>query len=249
MSPERALVDGIPILTARPRGAGPHPLVLLSHGFTGCKENWLEKLEELAGLGYCAVAIDNRLHGERSGAGFASLMPDGKLNLLALRKVMAATAGDVSVLIDHFSADRGLDVSRIAVAGVSMGGFVTYSALASDRRIKVAMPIIASPFWSDIPGDTTVGMDDAAQAELKRLAASAEPAMRREAFPPRALLGQIGGADLHYNGARVERFYEELRPLYGDSAERARLIVYPGVAHEFTGEMWTAALGWLETYL
>ena len=60
---------------------------------------------------------------------------------------------------------------------------------------------------------------------------------------------QIGAEDVHYNGHRVELFYEELRPLYGDQAERLRLIVQPGVRHECTPEMWANAIDWLEKHL
>jgi len=57
------------------------------------------------------------------------------------------------------------------------------------------------------------------------------------------------GEGRHYDGARVERFYEELRPLYGDDSERVGLIVHRGVGHEFTAEMWANAVSWLETLL
>ncbi|MGD0167668.1 MAG: alpha/beta fold hydrolase [Gaiellaceae bacterium] len=249
MSQEKTVVAEIPVLVSRPSGAGPAPLVLLSHGFTGCKENWTEQLDELAGKGCLAVAMDNRLHGERAGAGFASLMQSGKLDLLNLRRVMAKTAADISALIDCFSGDSTVDSGRIAVAGVSMGGFVSFAALVNDPRIKVAVPIIASPYWSDIPGDTPVELGNEAQADLADYAGKNEPANRKQAIPPRALLMQIGAEDTHYDRARVERFYEELRMLYGDSAERVRLIVHPRIAHEFTAEMWANAVAWLETYL
>jgi predicted esterase len=42
---------------------------------------------------------------------------------------------------------------------------------------------------------------------------------------------------------------EELRELYSDQAERVGLLVYPGVGHECTPEMWASAVAWLETYL
>jgi hypothetical protein len=59
--------------------------------------------------------------------------------------------------------------------------------------------------------------------------------------------GEIGAEDRHYDGARVERFYDELRELYDEESER--LIVHPGVAHELTAEMWANAVAWLEKYL
>jgi dienelactone hydrolase len=249
MGPEKTVVRELPLLVSRPAGGKRAPLVLLSHGFTGCKENWLEQLDELTAKGYFAVAMDNRLHGERAGAGFGSLLRDGRLDLPALRRVMAETATDMSALIDHFEQDEAVDSGRIAVAGVSMGGFVSFAALVGDPRIKVATPIIASPYWGDIPGDAPVDLDTAAEADLAGFAAANEPAAQKESIPPRALLMQIGAEDSHYDGARVERFYEELRPLYGDDPERLRLIVHPGVGHDFTAEMWANAVAWLGMFL
>lgn len=249
MSPIKTVVGEVPILVTRPAGDTPAPLVLLSHGFTGCKENWLEQSDELAGRGFVAVAMDNRLHGERAGVGFDSLLPEGKLDLPGLRRVMQATATDMSMLIDHFSRDEAVDAGRVAVVGVSMGGFVSFAALVNDARIKVATPIIASPYWGDIPGDSEVDLDGDAEADLADFSRRNEPAGRKEAIPPRALLMQIGGEDSHYDGARVESFYEQLRPLYGDESERLGLIVHPGVGHELTAEMWANSVAWLEKYL
>lgn len=247
--PLKISVGEVPTLVTRPTGDTPAPLVLLSHGFTSCKEQWLEQLDELAGEGFFAVAMDNRLHGERAGIGFDSLLPEGKLDLRGLRRVMQETAADMSSLIDYFSRDEAVDAGRVAVLGVSMGGFVSFAALVNDARIKVATPIIASPYWGDIPGDSDLDLDREAEADLADFSLRNEPASRKESIPPRALLMQIGGEDRHYAGARVERFYEELRPLYRDESERLALIVHRGVGHELTAEMWANAVAWLEKYL
>jgi len=247
--PLKTVIGEVPILVNKPTGGTPAPLVLLSHGFSRSKEDWLKELAELAGRGFVAVAMDNRLHGERAGVGFDSLLPEGKLNVPALRRVMQETAADMSMLLDHFSGDVAVDAGRVAVVGVSMGGFVSFATLVNDLRIKVATPIIASPYWGDIPGDSDVDLDGEAKADLADLSTRNEPAGRKESIPPRALLMQIGGEDRHYDGARVESFYEELRPLYGDENERVSLIVHPGVGHELTAEMWANAVAWLEKYL
>ena len=247
--PLKTVVGEVPILVSKPAGDTPAPLVLLSHGFSRSKEDWLKELAELAGRGFVAVAMDNRLHGERTGVGFDSLLPGGKLNVPALRRVMQETAADMSMLIDHFSRDEAVDAGRVAIVGVSMGGFVSFAALVNDTRIKVATPIIASPYWSDIPGDSDVDLGSEAEADLADFSRRNEPAGRKESIPPRPLLMQIGGEDTHYDGARVERFYEELRPLYGDESERVDMIVHPGVGHDFTAEMWVSAVAWLEKYL
>jgi dienelactone hydrolase len=247
---ERIFIGEVPVLVSRPApSGGPAPLVLLSHGFTGCKENFSEQLRELSGKGYLAAAMDNRLHGERAGAGFASLLHEGRLDLVGLRRVMQETASDMRSVIDDFVGEETVDPDRIAVAGVSMGGFVTFAALVDDARIKVATPIIASPYWSDIPGDTAVDLDVVGRAGLAAFSKESEPAARMESIPPRPLLIQIGAEDNHYDGGRVERFCEQLLPLYGDDSERLHLIVHPGVGHELTPGMWANAVAWLDAHL
>jgi pimeloyl-ACP methyl ester carboxylesterase len=235
---EETAVGGIPVLVCRDEGAGLRPLVLCSHGFTGSKEDWRGKLEALARRGYLAVAMDNPLHGARAGAGFESLLHEGRLDLLGVRRLARDTANDLRVLIGAFSEES--DTGRVACVGVSLGGFATFRALADDARIDVACTIIASPHWDDIPGDRPVLSDE--PPDLR------DPADDLAAIPPRALQMQVGAEDRHYDPARVASFYDELRPLY-DDADRLELVVHPGVAHEFTDEMWARALGWLERHL
>jgi hypothetical protein len=246
MAQEKLHVGGVPLLMSRPVGKRPAPLVLVSHGFTGRKEDFAEKLDELAAKGCLAVAMDNRLHGERAGVGLASLMTDGKVNLSALRRAMAATAADMSIVIDGL-CDRGaVDPGKIALVGVSMGGFASFAALVDDPRVAVAAPIISSPYWGDIPADVPVDLATTG-AELAAVAEN-EPATRMGSIPPRPLLMQIGAEDTHYDAARVVRFYEVLRPLYGGASERLRLIVHAGVAHELTDGMWANAVAWVEAH-
>lgn len=55
--------DGTVELAVAEAGAGGRPLVLV-HGFTGAKEDFTDWLDELAGLGWHAVAPDLRGHGD-----------------------------------------------------------------------------------------------------------------------------------------------------------------------------------------
>lgn len=243
MSQEKTVIGEVPVLLSRPSGREPAPLVLLSHGFSRNKEDWLEQLGQLAAKGYFAVAMDNRFHGERAGPDFSSLLPEGKPDLPRMLRAMLETADDMSLLIDHLCREEAIDPDRIAVAGASTGGFVSFAALVNDPRIKVAISIIASPLWGDIPE-----LDPTARADLVEFPALSETA-RKESIPPRALLVQIGAEDAQCDSAQIERFCEELRELYGDEPERVRLIVHSGVGHELTSEMWANAVAWLETYL
>ena len=176
---ERVTVRGIPVVINRRDDHLRKPLVILSHGFRGSKSDFVDGgyLQELANLGYCAVAIDNRLHGDRKGPKFDEviLRPSGKADLVKLRQAMKDTADDIQILIDELSAYQEIEGNRIAVLGVSMGGFITYKVIAIDDRVTVGIPIISSPFWDDIPGDVPVETGESI-AELKAICERDQPA-------------------------------------------------------------------------
>lgn len=245
------VVDVIPVLTCFQKEARQKPLIILSHGFMGNKESWIPYLQGLAGYGYYAIALDNKSHGQRQEPDFASqAFHGGKLKVHEVRQLINKTAEDVSRLIDYFVATKGLDPNRIGMSGVSMGGFTTFRALVIEKRIKVAAPIIGSPFWDDIPQDVPIADDAESQQALDNLVRESSPALFPERFAPRPLLIQIGSLDRHYDVDRVKEFVEQLRENhYKADAYRLKLIVHKGVGHEFTYDMWANVMAWFNQYL
>lgn len=58
-----------------------------------------------------------------------------------------------------------IDEARIGMLGVSMGGGATFRALVVEECIKVAAPIIASPYLDEVPQDVpTVSNPEIQQA-------------------------------------------------------------------------------------
>lgn len=247
----QASIDGVPVLGCFRVDGRRKPLVILSHGFRGQKESWRPQLEALAEQGYYAVALDNRSHGERMEPDFASQVFRGdRLKVHEVRRLIKETAEDVSRLIDHLRLAEDVDPQRIGMAGVSMGGFATFRALVTDSRITVAAPIIASPYWDDLPQGVPIAEEAEDREALERISRECSPALFPERFPPRPVLIQIGGDDGHYDGARVIAFAARLRDYYGAAdAARVELIVHAGVGHEFTSDMWASALAWFDRYL
>lgn len=248
---EMKTIRGIPTIISRRDDNSKKPLVILSHGFTQSKDTFSANgsLNELAELGYYAVAIDNRLHGDRPGPGFhaAVINSSGEIDLVALRLAMKETADDVKLLIDDLSALEEVDEERIAMIGVSMGGFITYRTIVTDNRIKVGIPIISSPYWDDVPGD--VAVQKTSETELVSLFEKYQPSKHMHLFYPTAMLIQVGEMDQHYNLNKVKRFYEDLAYYYHDSPNKLKLIVYPDTKHEFKHVMWEQALQWLRNFL
>lgn len=110
---------GEPIgLAVTEAGAGGRPLLVV-HGFTGAKEDFVEHLPVLAAAGWHVVAPDLRGHG-------ASHAPDRESDY-----TLSLLAGDVLALAD------ALGWSSFALLGHSMGGMVAQvAALAAPARIE-----------------------------------------------------------------------------------------------------------------
>jgi dienelactone hydrolase len=217
-----------------------HPLLILSHGFSGNKE-WIAKqfdADALARRGWMVVCIDNRMHGARPGPHFSreEIQKTGVVDLLTLRRAMHETANDVSRMLDLLVRDPRVDAGRIGMCGISMGGFVTFTAAARDPRIKAAAPLIASPYWDDVPRGTP----------FQFVNTEAAPAQHPERFAPRSLFVQIGDDDPHFDTAKVHAFCEKLTAGYRDQPDRFAFRSYPGVGHDATPEMRAAAVTWLE---
>jgi len=128
---------GVPALFIGERNAPP---VLWFHGFGVEKETHRRELEQLAEGGFLAIGIDAAGHGERRlpdlDARIAAPREAAKATMLALAR---ATADEVPSMID------ALGVERIAIAGISMGGYVVYAALARDPRIRTAVALLGDP--------------------------------------------------------------------------------------------------------
>lgn len=240
------VVGKIPVLVCRPASGSNHPLVIVSHGFSGSKETVAAQLEidRLAQKGWYVVALDNRGHGDRR----ASLVTEGGVvSLLRIRALIRDTADDIPRLVDEFARAPEVDASRIAMVGVSMGGFATWRALSIDPRIKFGAPLIASPYWEDIPGRIPFALSEVAEAQF--LAARENPALAPETFAGKRILALLGADDPHLDPNKARAFVEGLAN--SDPKERNGQVakVYPGVAHTVTAEMRATLLAWLDEVL
>jgi pimeloyl-ACP methyl ester carboxylesterase len=244
-------IHGIPTLTCFKGSDDRKPLVIFSHAFTGRKEDFTDQIKTFAELGYYAVALDNRAHGERSVRGFFSqqVFVDGKLNVYEVRKLIKETADDIQILIDHFAKEGRIDEDKIGIIGVSMGGFSALRTLVTEDRISVIAPIIASPYFDEIPEDVPIVKDPEAMQKLKDYSDRYSPAFHIDRFYPRAILFQIGGRDIHFSGENVKKFYHTLGSYYEEDPDRLNLIVHENVAHEFTQPMWKNVMDWFQKYL
>ena len=136
---------------ARPAtGAGPFPAVVLVHGgggkaFRAWAEHW-------ASRGYCALAMD------LAGNGPSGRLPDGgpdQSDDVKFLKFTDNTVGDmwtyhaVAAVIRGHNLLRSLpevDKDRIALTGISWGGYLTCIVAGLDSRLKAAVPVYGCGF-------------------------------------------------------------------------------------------------------
>jgi len=122
-------------LVYQPSGRGPHPTLVICHGLPGNEKN-LDLAQAVRRAGWNAVTFNYR--GSWGSPGvfrFAQSLEDADSVLAYLR--------------DPANAARlGIDTRRIAIAGHSMGGWVTVHTAAHDHKLMGAILISAADMGS-----------------------------------------------------------------------------------------------------
>ena len=110
------------------------------------------------------------------------------------------TARDVSKIIDALSARPEVDLSRIGVAGVSMGSSTCMVLAWKEPRISVVVGLIgAVDFWYDVtktpPGQDQDAKRNGLSPRVRQLVNSIDPQDRKSAIAPKALFLANGARD------------------------------------------------------
>lgn len=115
----------------RPSGAGPFPTLVICHGLPGNEKN-LDLAQAVRRAGWNAVTFNYRgSWGSPGNFRFAQNIEDADAVLAYLR-------------IPANAAKLGVDTKRIAIAGHSMGGWVTVHVAAHDHGLMGAILISAA---------------------------------------------------------------------------------------------------------
>ena len=114
-----------------PSGAGPHPTIVICHGFPGNEKN-LDLAQAVRRAGWNAVTFNYRgSWGSPGSFRFAQNLEDADAVLAFLRNPASASK-------------LGIDTRRIVLAGHSMGGWVTVLTAAHDHGLVGAILISAA---------------------------------------------------------------------------------------------------------
>lgn len=112
-----------------PVANGAHPIILMTHSYTGMLTDYTFISEDLASRGYVVASIAHTY--ETTVVEF----PDGRLEDLKFLVGKLATLN----LTPQSPFFVRLDLSRIGVVGHSLGGEATLSSLEQDARLKAAV--------------------------------------------------------------------------------------------------------------
>ena len=133
--------DEIEAWLYRPEGDGPHPAVVLAHGFAAVKAGGLVPFAEaFRRQGFAAIPFDYRHWGGSSGE------PRDVTSVPAQR-------ADYRTVIDWAMAHPDIDATRVFVWGTSFSGLHAVELAATDPRLRGA--IAQNPLVDGLAGTRT----------------------------------------------------------------------------------------------
>lgn len=211
-----------------------------------------------AKLGFVVMAVDACCFGERNGRGAggqtdkggAGEMTASKFNLWLGRTLWGMMLRDDLIALDCLCSRPEVDTNRIGVTGISMGATRTWWLMALDDRLKAGVAVCCLTRYQNLIASESLrehGIYYFVPGILNHFDIEAVVAMAA----PRPLLFQSGEKDSGspVDGIRViESKVRRLYQLHGAEAN-FRSIIYPGVGHVYTREMWQKTTEWLATHL
>lgn len=208
--------------------------------------------------GYAVIAVDAYCFGERNGQGpggssekgGAGEMTASKFNLWLGRSLWGMIVRDDLIALDYLSSRPEIDPQRIGVTGISMGATRTWWAMAMDGRLKAGVAVCCLTRYQNLIAHESLsshGIYYFVPGLLRHFDTEAVVAL----CAPRPLLFLSGETDAGspVDGIRViEEKAKRAYRLY--RAEQSfQSIIYPGVGHQYTPDMWRRTMAWMDAAL
>jgi alpha-beta hydrolase superfamily lysophospholipase len=214
---------------SRPVPEPPWPGVVILHGAGSRKENHADFARLATAAGWAALAFDARGHGASEGA----MSPGAVRDVIRMVRLLAATSG--------------VDETRVALRGSSLGGFLALHAAAVADEVAGVIAICPAG-ESELRrglrrGELEMRVDDPAALEAWLAEHDLRDAVEWIAGRPVILLHAEGDEQIPSDWS------EEL---YEHAAEPCKLVVMPGGDHrslQHDAEIQAMSLRWLEREL
>ena len=228
---EERTLAGAPVLITIPDGPAPRAAVLWYHGLGARASDNRAELERIARAGLVAIGVDAVGHGARRlpdlDARIALPLEGARREMLVLAD---ASAREVPALVRAVIDERIADAGRVALAGVSMGGYLAYRAVLHEPALRVVVALLGSPEWPD----------------------AESPHRHPERFDDVALLAVTAERDVNVPPAAARRFHAVLRARR-ESDDRLRYVELEGAEHLMSAAQWerlmAETVAWLVRHL
>jgi alpha-beta hydrolase superfamily lysophospholipase len=125
-----SLGDDIQAALFTPSSAGPHPVLIITHGAGEFKENYYELSAHLVKHGIAALALDMHGHGHSGGKKYQIDMKEW--------------VADIRAACDFVEKHEALDARRIGAFGLSSGGTAILEAAVVEPRIRSLVTLDAT---------------------------------------------------------------------------------------------------------
>jgi dienelactone hydrolase len=220
----------VPGLIAIPKAApAPVPVILLVDGIGGWKERWWQQtswnrgrvlIDSLIASGYAVVMIDAPASGERTYENDYETAEIFIRKPAQLRDLVLQNTIEHRRVLDYLATRSDIDTTRIGVAGLSLGGMMTFILGAVEPRIKAGVAGL-TPLWRF--GPVTSAATYASHVEI-----------------PMLLL--MGRTDSYYTPDDVAQVYALL-------GSRAKHLVWYDVGHRLPEAYAGASAEWFRNHL
>jgi dienelactone hydrolase len=262
-----ATVPGVLLLPKN--AAGKAPAILWNHWHGGEYDGGKREIFEtkhtpaapgpaLAGRGYVVIAIDAYCFGERNGRGpggpaekgSGGEMSAAKFNLWVGRTLWGMIVRDDQMALDYLCSRPEVDAQRVGVCGISMGATRTWWLMALDDRPKAAVAVCCLTRYRELIEAQLLrahGIYYFVPGMLNHFDTEAVIAC----IAPRAFLSLAGADDGGSPVPGIQKIESAAGPAWKltGKADDFRSVIYPGVGHVYTAEMWQETLTWFDRRL
>lgn len=215
--------------------------------------------EELVHRGYVVQCIDAYGFGERRFQGPAGQREQGAQVEAALfktflwqgRTLWGMMVRDDMLAMSYLASRKEVDPGRIGAMGVSMGSTRTWWLAALDDRIHAAVCVACLTRYQDLIAQGSLNAHGIYYYVPRMLQEGIDAESVLGLVAPRPLLTLTGDRDEGSPADGVQTIHAFLEHLYRcyDRADHFRGLLYPGIGHAYTPEMWQETLHWLDRHL
>lgn len=248
----------------------PGPAILYHHYHGGEYDNGKEEIlknypvdrppvESLTQEGYVVLAIDAYAFGERQHQGAAGDREKGgqiesslfKQFIWQGKTLWGMMVRDDQLALNYLLSRPEVDPQRVGATGMSMGSTRTWWLSALDERIHAAVCVCCLTRYQNLIRHGEINQHGIYYFVPNLLKEGIDMEAVVSLIAPRPLLtltGDRDGGSPADGVIAINTFAEKIFGLYNLKGN-FQGILYPGVAHQYTPEMWKETLAWFKKHL